>query len=63
MLKPMRDPEAGAIGDWAKLNEANNCCPGCGEKIQQTDENIEHSRTKRGTSVFWHTECTGKVWH
>lgn len=63
MLKPITDPDAKTTGAWAKMNDINQCCPGCGKEIHREDQGIEYSRTKRGTYVFWHTGCTGKVWH
>lgn len=49
--------------EWKYLNDGNDVCPGCGKRIYSYDKNVEYSRTKRGTHVFWHTECTGKAWH
>lgn len=62
-LIPISDPEEKTTGDWKFLTDRNNICPGCGKTIYRHDENIEHSRTKRGTHIFWHGKCTGKVWH
>lgn len=63
MLKPILDPDGTVTGNWKYLNDINKFCPGCGKEINIYDENIEYSRTKRSTHVFWHAECTGKVWH
>ena len=63
MLKPIVDPDEKTTGDWKYLTDSNKHCPGCGKEIQRHNVGIEYSRTKRGTHVFWHTECTGKVWH
>ena len=63
MLKPIMYPDAKSTGEWAKLNDTNKYCPGCGKEIHREDQGIEYSRTKRGTHIFWHGECTGKVWH
>ena len=63
MLTPSLNPGAASNGDWKYLTDENNNCLGCGKKIYCHNKNIEYSRTKRGTHIFWHTECTGKVWH
>lgn len=58
-LVPITDPERESTGDWKFLTKNNNTCPGCGKEIHRYDENVEHSRTKRGTHIFWHSKCTG----
>lgn len=45
---------------WMYLNSSNDKCPICGEQIDKSDNNIEYSRTKRSSHVFFHKECFGK---
>lgn len=49
--------------EWGYLNDSNNICPGCKKQIYNYDTDIEYSKTKRDTHIFWHTGCTTKVWH
>ena len=39
-------------------------CPGCNEAIREDDdlETIEYIKTRRGTEIFLHRGCVGKVW-
>lgn len=43
-----------------KLNNINFWCPVCGKEIHREDDDIEYSRTKRGSHIFIHTECVKK---
>ena len=37
-------------------------CQGCGKKITtQYEGSIDYVVSKRGTAMFWHTECFDKV--
>lgn len=37
-------------------------CQGCGKKIDTTyGGSVDYAVTKRGTAMFWHTECFDKV--
>lgn len=49
--------------EWKYLDDGNRKCPGCGETVYAGERGVEYCKTKRGTHVFWHTGCTGKVWH
>lgn len=55
--------KAEKAAEWKHLDDSNNICPGCKKTIYASDQSVECSKTKRATYVFWHTECTGKVWH
>lgn len=35
----------------------NDVCPKCGKRITRYEDGIECSRTKRGTSIFFHRKC------
>jgi len=39
-------------------------CQGCGEDIKSTEipTDLQWVVTKRGTAVFFHEKCAGKVW-
>lgn len=39
-------------------------CQGCGEKLDPdvSTEGIEYIKTKRGSEIFFHTDCMDKVW-
>lgn len=38
-------------------------CQGCGEELKETElRGVEYVKTKRGTDIFFHTECADKVW-
>lgn len=63
MLTPILKLGVKSTGAWKHLTENNNTCPGCGKTIYRYNTDIEYSSTKRGTHVFWHAGCTGKVWH
>ena len=39
----------------------NRTCHVCNGRIRTYDENIEHVRTKRGTTLYIHTDCV-KEW-
>lgn len=49
--------------EWKYLNKSNNICPGCKKAVYDYDSDVEYSKTKRGTHVFWHTQCTNRVWN
>lgn len=37
-------------------------CQGCGKKISTSDNRpIDYVISKRGTAMFWHTECFDKA--
>lgn len=38
---------------WMYLNSSNDKCPICGKQIDKSDNNIEYSRTKRSSHVFF----------
>lgn len=42
---------------WAYLNSNNNMCAICGKEISSSNKNIEYSRTKRGSHIFFHSKC------
>lgn len=39
-------------------------CQGCGKEIRSNDDlaGVEYVKTKRGTDLFFHTDCMNKVW-
>lgn len=39
-------------------------CQGCGKEIRSDDDlsGVEYVKTKRGTELFFHTECLDSVW-
>lgn len=39
-------------------------CQGCGEKLYPEYDlyDVEYVKTKRGSELFFHTECLGAVW-
>jgi hypothetical protein len=39
-------------------------CQGCGNYIysDQSFENIEYVKTKRGTEIFFHRDCMDDIW-
>lgn len=40
-------------------------CQGCGKVLDPADKDtrqIEYVKTKRGSEMFFHTECMDKVW-
>lgn len=43
-----------------KLNNINSLCPVCGKEIRREDDDIEYSKTRRGSHIFIHTECVKK---
>lgn len=42
------------------VENCNDVCPKCGKRITRHEDGIECSRTKRGTSVFFHRKCERK---
>lgn len=52
------------IEKWVKKHKALVSCPGCNEAIREDDdlETIEYIKTRRGTEIFLHRGCVGKVW-
>ena len=37
----------------------NDVCPICVKRIEKYESGIEHNRTRRSTSVFFHRKCVG----
>lgn len=48
-----------------RIMEARARCAGCGEWISTAGDltNAQVCVTKRGTAVFFHTDCMEKVWN
>ena len=47
-----------------RITEAKIRCAGCGKWIDMNGDlaDVQISVTKRGTGVFFHTGCMGRVW-
>ena len=44
------------------MNRFRVLCQGCGKKITtQYEGSIDYVVSKRGTAMFWHTECFDKA--
>jgi len=43
--------------EWKFLGGHNMECPICRKSLSSNDQNIEYTKTRRGSHLFIHTEC------